>query len=43
MSRITEHHEPFYAEFDGNMKVVQGHLILGDIIRGLEVDVEDIA
>jgi hypothetical protein len=42
-SRITKHHEPFYAELNSDAKAVQGRLILGGVIGGLEMDVEDIA
>jgi hypothetical protein len=42
-SRITEHHEPFYAELNGDEKAVQSYLILSGVIGVLEVDLEDIA
>jgi hypothetical protein len=42
-SRITEHHEPFYAELNSDVEAVQSYLILGGVIGGLEVDPEDIA
>jgi hypothetical protein len=42
-SRITEHHEAFYTELDGDTKAVQSRFIFGGIIRGLEVNAEDIA
>jgi hypothetical protein len=42
-SKITKYHEPFYAELNGNAKVVQGCLILCGVIGGLEVDPKDIA
>jgi hypothetical protein len=42
-SRITEHHEPFYTELNGDVKAMQSRLVLSGIIGGLEVDPEDIA
>jgi hypothetical protein len=42
-SRIPEHHEPFYAELDGDTKAVESRLILNGIIGCFEVDPEDIA
>jgi hypothetical protein len=42
-SRITEHHEPFYAELNGDAKAMQSYLILSSIIGGPGVDLEDIA
>jgi hypothetical protein len=42
-SRIIEHHEPFYAEFDSDTKAMQSRLVLGGIIGGPEMDAEDIA
>jgi hypothetical protein len=42
-SKIAEHHEPFYVELNGDAKAVQSCLILDGIIRGLVVDLEDIA
>jgi hypothetical protein len=42
-SRINKHHEPFYAELNGDAKAMQTRLILSGVIGGLEVDLEDIA